>query len=163
VFVLQATFHLDHGSPVEWGASLTQGSWQGKSANMSNTAEVRLFDLPAFIADIVQPMMRQDQYERVPEQHPPVGMKLDVEGEEYALLPALITNGALCDLSMAYIELHPPYMKTPDGMLTGMNATDVEDVFARIRKANPRCNVNYTHLDDESYLHADTEVPLPSE
>lgn len=160
----KATFHLDHGSPVEWGASLSQGSWQGKSTNTSNTADVSLFDLPAFLADIVRPLVREHDYRPVTmtKQRPPVGMKLDVEGEEYALLPALVTSGALCDLSMAYIELHPPTMKTPDGMLAGMNATDVEDVFAKMRRANPRCNVNYSHLDDESYLHADTEVPLPS-
>jgi hypothetical protein len=160
--LLQATLHQDHGSPVEWGASLARGAWQKNSNATANEAEVSLFDLPAFVADIVRPMLAQDQYERpfLEGRRPPSGMKMDIEGEEYALLPSLITNGGLCDLSMIYVELHGPTFRTPEGMLVDMDAAAMEDAFAKMRKANPKCTVNYTHLDDETYLHADTQVPL---
>jgi hypothetical protein len=144
---------------------LAQGVWQINSSSSPNEAVVSLFDLPAFVADIVRPMLRQDQYERASlnGRRPPSGMKMDVEGEEYALLPSLITNGGLCDLSMIFMELHRPEMTTPDGLLVNITAAEMEDAFAKMRKANPRCTVDYTHLDDESYLHADTEVPLPTD
>lgn len=165
VACLQASFHLDVNSPVQWGASLAQGPWQLNSNKTNTKVVVSLLDLPAFVADVVRPMLVQDQYDNpLPQgRRPPSGMKLDVEGEEYALLPSLITNGGLCDLSMIYIELHGPGMRTPDGMLTNLTTAEMEGAFAQLRAANPRCTVHYTHLDDETYLHADTELPLPSD
>lgn len=154
----RVAFHLDHGSPVEWGASLAAGSWQGRSNTTSNEATVWTLDLPAFFADVVRPLVTQSQRERGI--HVPVGMKMDVEGEEYALLPGLITNGGLCDLSMIYLEPHREEFKSEAGKAVGMNIPAMEQAFAQMRKANSKCTVKYTHLDDESYLHADTEVPL---
>lgn len=155
-----ATFHLDHGSPVEWGASLSSGAWQGRSKQVANEATVSLFDLPSFMVDIVRPIVTQE--ERDNSHKPPIGMKLDVEGEEYAILPSIITNGALCDLSMIYMEVHPPHMKSKAGKAVQVDIPEMERVFHAMRAANHRCNVTYTHLDDESYLHADTQVPLPN-
>lgn len=155
----KVTFHLDHGSPVEWGASLAAGSWQGRSNTTSNDAAVWTLDLPAFVADVVRPLVAQQQRER--EVRVPVGMKLDVEGEEYALLPGLITNGGLCDLAMIYLEPHREDFRSAAGKAVELNIPAMEQAFSKMRRANPRCAVKYTHLDDESYLHADTEVPLP--
>jgi hypothetical protein len=154
-----ATFHLDHGSPVEWGASLSFGTWQGHSNETTNEATVTLLDLPGFLADIVRTIITQEVREFG--RKPPTAMKLDVEGEEYALLPSMITNGALCDLSMIYMEVHPPKFKSDAGKAVNMDIPEMERVFDAMRKANPRCNLTYSHLDDETYMHADREVPLP--
>jgi hypothetical protein len=154
-----ATFHFDRGSPVQWGASLAAGSWQISDTSRPNSATVELFDLPAFVADIVRPLVAQVHQETGT--RPPVGMKLDVEGEEYALLPGLITSGALCDLDMIYLEEHKEEFRSEAGVAVNMTIAAMEEAFMHMRKANPRCNIRYTHLDDETYLHANTEVPLP--
>lgn len=88
-------------------------------------------------------------------------MKLYVEGEEYTLLPGLITSGGLCDLNMIYLETHRLEFRTDAGRAVNMSISELEDVFGNMRRANPRCTVVYLHLDDKSYLHADTEIPLP--
>jgi hypothetical protein len=44
-----ATFYWDQDSPVEWGASLTQGDWQKNHDGENKTvvkAQVQLLDLP---------------------------------------------------------------------------------------------------------------------
>ena len=151
--------HQDHGSPVEWGASLAAGAWQKHSDKVPNEAVVSTMDVPAFVADIVRPLVKQIQREIVV--RPPIGMKIDAEGAEYALLPALITNGGLCDLNMIYLEPHGVLMRDASAVAVNMTIAAMEKAFDSMRKANPRCTVNYTHLDDESYLYADTQVPLP--
>jgi hypothetical protein len=155
----QLSFYLDHGSPVEWGASLASGDWQGKSSEQSeNEALVWSWHFPVFLAEVVRPMLMQDQ-QRIG-RRPPTGLKLDVEGEEYALLPSLIISGALCDLSMAYVETHELKFRSDAGTAVNMTINEIEDVFKRMRRAHAACEVNYTHLDDETYLHADKEIPL---
>jgi hypothetical protein len=55
-----ATFYTDAGSPVEWGASLTQGDWQRHSNGSTGATEVQLLDLPAFMMDVVRPILQQE-------------------------------------------------------------------------------------------------------
>lgn len=156
----QATFHQDPGLTHELGASLASGTWQRQTQQQDTEVTVPLFDLPAFMSDVVRPMLLQEQWRSG--RKPPVGMKMDVEGEEYALLPALITNGVLCDLSMIYLEPHKKNFRTDAGKAVGMLLPAIEKTFEQMRRANHRCaGLNYTHLDDETYLHADTQVPLP--
>jgi hypothetical protein len=78
---------------------------------------------------------------------------------EYALLPALITNGGHCNLSMTYIEVQPPTFRTAQDLLVDLHTAAMENVFAQMRKASPKCTVKLTKLDDETYLHANTDVP----
>lgn len=153
-----ATFYMDPGSPVEWGASLASGPWQNKPANTTNNVTVWTLNLPAFVANVVRPMVVQDQADSG--KRPPTGMKMDVEGEEQALLPALITNGALCDLSMIALEPHPDG-RSETGKAVQMTLASIEDAFAKMRRVNSECKVQYTHMDDETYLHVDKDVPLP--
>jgi hypothetical protein len=89
-------------------------------------------------------------------------MKLDVEGEEYTLFPALMLTGGLCQLSMLFLEAHPWWrFGNTTGAVVNMKMSDMQDVFDRLRKANPYCNVEVLPLDDESYLDGD-KVPLPT-
>jgi hypothetical protein len=37
----------------------------------------------------------------------------------------------------------------------------MESMFLKLRKTNSRCQVQFVHQDDETYLYADSEVPLP--
>ncbi|WIA44390.1 hypothetical protein OEZ86_007159 [Tetradesmus obliquus] len=154
-----ASFFLDHSSdqqsdvanPTEWAASLQQGTWhQGQ-------ATVPLLDLPSFVMDVVRPILQQEQHSTG--RRPPVVMKLDVEGEEYALLPGLMLSGGLCELDMLFMEQHDPKMRSADGIK--MKLKDMEKLFARLRSARPGCKVNITDLDDESYVNGRL-VPLPT-
>ena len=153
-----ATFEQDPGNEAfqEWGAKLASTA---HAAQASTDVTVPLFDLPAFISDVIRPIMQQHKWSTG--SRLPVGMKIDVEGEEYALLPALITSGGLCEMEMVYIELHKKSFRTEAGKAVGMLLPAIEKNFQKMRVANPRCTVNYTHVDDETYLHADVEVPLP--
>lgn len=155
----KVTLHQDHGSPVEWGASLAAGGWQQNTANASNEAVITSLDLPAFMTRILRPLVMQIELETG--KRPPVGMKMDVEGEEYALLPALITSGGLCDLTMIYLEPHRMEFRDADGKAVNMTIPAIDQAFSNMRKANPWCTVQYSHLDDETYYNAARDMPLP--
>jgi hypothetical protein len=152
----KATFHMDHGSPSEWGASLSQGAWQRHDSDTTNEATVDLLDVAGFVAEVVRSVaadIRHATGARLP-----IAMKLDVEGEEYAILPAMVVTGTLCDLRMVFMEPHAAKFRRKD--YTGMTLEKMERIFAAFRNAAPSCKVEYTHLDDETYLHGD-KVPLP--
>lgn len=70
---------------------------------------------------MVQPLVNeiQDRTGR----RPPVGMKMDIEGEEYALPPSMIVSDALCDLILLYIEPHQVELRTKDYTNTNIMAT----------------------------------------
>ncbi|KAF6252404.1 hypothetical protein COO60DRAFT_1553391 [Scenedesmus sp. NREL 46B-D3] len=55
-----ASFFLDPGSPVEWGASLTSSSGQPNN-NGTLKANVALLDLPAFVVDVLRPILKHEQ------------------------------------------------------------------------------------------------------
>lgn len=152
----KAIFHLDNKSPAEWGASLAKGAWQQNGNASSTEVEVQLFPLPRFVAEVVRPIVMQ--IEQVTGKRPPVVMKLDVEGAEYSLLPAMMLNGALCDLDVLFLEVHPERMRVDEGVK--LTVPHMKDLFSQMRKAQPQCTVNIMDLDDESYLHGD-KIPLP--
>lgn len=54
-----ASFFLDPNSPVEWGASLKSGIWQPKN-NGTIKADVDLLNLPAWVVDVVRPILQQE-------------------------------------------------------------------------------------------------------
>lgn len=90
---------------------------------------------------------------------PPVVMKLDVEGEEYALFPALMLSGGLCDISVLFLEAHGEAFRSADGV--NMTMQQMEESFARMRKANPHCRVQVQNLDDESF-YGGKAIPFPA-
>jgi hypothetical protein len=75
---------------------------------------------------------------------------MDVEGEEEALIPAMITNGALCDLSTIVMERHP-HGRSKAGKAVGLRVRKMEGMFSKLQKANSRCHVQFVHQDDETY------------
>uniref|UniRef100_A0A383WDS8 Uncharacterized protein n=1 Tax=Tetradesmus obliquus TaxID=3088 RepID=A0A383WDS8_TETOB len=137
-----ASFFLDADSPVEWGASLTHGKWQ-KNSKVKAKVRVQLLDLLAIMTEVVRPILHQEFAATAV-------MKLDVEGEEYALFPGLLLSGGLCDLNVLFLEPHREEFRGEGGVK--MQISEMEEVFAKMRKANPHCTVKVTDLDDESYL-----------
>lgn len=153
----RASFFLDPNSPVEWGASLTSGAWQTNN-NGSVKADVELLNLPSFIADVVRPILKQELH--TAGVLPPVAMKLDVEGEEYSLVPGLMLSGGLCDLSTVFLEVHPAQHVRNNSGAPAMTMPEMQAAFAKLRAASPQCRVEISNLDDESYLDG-KEIPLP--
>jgi hypothetical protein len=151
-----ARFEQDSAGPQEWAARLAA---PGKTKGRDHILEVPLLDLPAFVSEVVHPLALESRWRTG--QRLPLGMKIDIEGEEYAMLPALITSGGLCEMDMVYIETHPRSFATETGKVVGLKIPAIEKSFEQMRRANPRCSVQYMHLDDETYLYADTQVPLP--
>ena len=88
---------------------------------------------------------------------PRVLMKLDIEGSEYEVLPALMESGALCHIDTIFLEWHPR-VATPEavaatepvkawlaGTASGMDGT---------------CKApSISTVDDESYLHDEQPAP----
>jgi hypothetical protein len=86
-------------------------------------------------------------------------MKLDVEGEEYALFPALMLSGGLCDISILFLEVHREAFRSAEGV--DMTMQEMQQAFAKMRKANPQCRVEVQDLDDESFLDGKA-IPFPA-
>jgi hypothetical protein len=86
-------------------------------------------------------------------------MKLDVEGEEYALFPGLMLSGGLCDISVLFLEVHHEAFRSADG--ANMTMQQMEEDFAKMRKANLDCRVEVQNLDDESFLDGKA-IPFPA-
>jgi hypothetical protein len=153
----RATLHTDPGNPVEWGASLTLTPGRDPRVTRHHVANVSLLDLPRLLAGVVLPLAHATELgtgRRVP-----LLMKLDVEGAEYAQLPALMLNGALCRLDAVYYESHDASMASADG-LKNTSVPALLGLFDMLRRAAPACKVQLLQLDDESYLHGD-RVPFP--
>jgi hypothetical protein len=84
-------------------------------------------------------------------------MKMDVDGEEYALFPVLMLSGGLCDFNMLFMEVHRSEFRGADGVK--FNISYIGQIFAEVRRPYPYCRVKVTDLDDESYL-AGKSIPL---
>ena len=90
-------------------------------------------------------------------------MKMDIESQEYSVLPDIITSGALCTtVDFAFGELHKWENVTLRSNVTvSMEAAvDAGRKFLFTLKNAANCKTVFKELDDESYLR-DRE-PLPS-
>lgn len=147
----QASFFTDPGSSKdkhEWAASLATRS--------TPKIKVQLVDLQNFILDVVVPVARLEK-ERTGKT-PPIVMKLDIEGAEYTVLPALIVSGALCHIDLIFAEWHD-HMR---GVIPGsanLTKGEIIHAFESMQATNPTCKLMFSDLDDESYVDG-TSIPL---
>lgn len=149
------SFYTDARSPQdkhEWAASLA--AWHRNESGPTIT--VQLVDLQNFMMDFVIPLVtaqRARSGKRVP-----IVMKMDIEGAEFSVLPAMIVSGALCQIDLIYIEWHE-YLRgrMPDKF--NMTRDAMLEAFEAMRRMHPRCNVAFSALDDETYVDG-TAVPL---
>jgi hypothetical protein len=86
-------------------------------------------------------------------------MKMDMEGEENALFPALMLSGSLCDISVLFLEVHLKTFRSAEGV--DMTMPEMQLAFAKMRKANPQCRVEVGDMDDEPYLDGKA-IPFPT-
>ena len=86
---------------------------------------------------------------------PPRGkivMKLDIEGAEIRLLPHLIKRNAACSVDAMFLEWHR--VASASARAVKQTATEV--------LASPRCNVEVSSVDDETFMYDGKPLPNSS-
>ncbi|KAG5186974.1 hypothetical protein JKP88DRAFT_288469 [Tribonema minus] len=126
------------------------------------TYTVQGIDLPRFVSSVIGHMQQHARRSQDVKYEPEAAataarfvMKMDIEGAEWTVMPALLASGALCQLDLVFIEYHPgadAFGETPVG-------TAVREMLPSIVEAYPRCRASILELDDESY--DGTGLPLP--
>lgn len=104
---------------------------------------------------------------------PPIlGMKMDIEGFEYIVLPDMIHTGVACNFDFIFGEFHSKFFPITQFRLdendfhrieldTKRKADQYAGALQTIMHASRNCGVNWRYADDESYLHDDTPLPVP--
>ena len=113
---------------------------------------------------------------------PVVGMKMDIEGFEYVVLPDLIHSGAICNVDFAYGEFHPKlapirqFRKNIDNnteksssnttqkdhrvsLETRQEAKQYAHGLVQLMHASRNCDIRWDTIDDESYVHDGQPLP----
>lgn len=94
--------------------------------------------------------------------------KMDIEGEEYNLLPALISSGYVCLINTLTVEFHlSRSSRFQDGFIKNFKRHEIAEFQKNLKnytsKYNPNgCKTEFIKLDDELY-HSDNllQNPLP--
>lgn len=155
----EATFFRDFSRDNEWGATLFQGSLS-KDTNVREAAvKVHVVDLVDFLDRVVRRVVAAEEARSG--RRPPVLMKVDAEGAEYAVVPALLTSGMLCDVDGVFVEWHKRARGTPkEGTFAG-DEKRFKQLLAQMVPLPSRCHMNLMDLDDESYGDEIVNMPLP--
>ncbi|KAJ1623655.1 hypothetical protein T492DRAFT_1053544 [Pavlovales sp. CCMP2436] len=132
-----------------WASSITHATL----STMNETFTVATLNLASFLEKVIADRVMPSGLEIGK-----VVMKLDVEGEEYKIIPHLIETRALCVIDVIFIEWHARYVRQ-----SSMNLPVVKaqlDAFLN-RTTNPSCKTQVVNLDDESYGRARENPGLP--
>lgn len=132
------------------------------------TVTTEVIDFVEFLR--VHVLERQIPLQRKGQQQGKVIIKMDIEGEEYNLLPHLITSGVLCQsTNLLLIEWH---IRNSRWFLKGILPLPIEkDRVVSFQKSmhmllsltSPVCKTEMRKIDDESFSHDSLESnPLPA-
>jgi Methyltransferase FkbM domain len=95
---------------------------------------------------------------------PIIGMKMDIEGSEYIVLPDMILSGTYCHLDFLFGETHPKFApfnftghRVP--LNTIEDARKLQESLFLTMKSSRNCPTKFFYLDDESYLHDGQPLP----
>jgi hypothetical protein len=86
-------------------------------------------------------------------------MKMDIEGAEYTVFPAIAISGALCHINLIFLEWHKESFRLNMPEHVDMNKKQLLDAFDKFRVTYPSCLVDISAVDDESYVDG-TRIPL---
>jgi hypothetical protein len=147
-------------------ADLSDKRLQQVASRTGTTVDTHTID---FVEFLQKHIMERKLPEGVSSTQSRVMIKMDIEGEEYSLLPALVSSGVLCrTVDVLLVEWH---VRNSRWFLKGVLPLpiDREKVLAFQRSvkllltlSKPACRTDMRKLDDESYM-GDTLVshPLP--
>jgi FkbM family methyltransferase len=142
-------YHQDDVAKNEWGFTT------GVSADFTtqNPETIKAFSLPTFIE--LQVMKRMIPEKLLPDDKPAaVIMKMDIEGAEYEVLPALLASGAWCAIHTITCEFHPRSVPTIDYAAREYIKESVFNTTAFFQKHV--CPTVFSSLDSEQYYNDTT-------
>ncbi|OEU17911.1 hypothetical protein FRACYDRAFT_159636, partial [Fragilariopsis cylindrus CCMP1102] len=97
---------------------------------------------------------------------PPIlGMKMDIEGSEYIVLPDLIHSNTLCQFQFIFGEFHFWFAPIQHSVGHRVSLDTVKELMEyewaiiKIIESSRNCLIRWITSDDESYLH--DGIPLP--
>jgi hypothetical protein len=98
---------------------------------------------------------------------PPIlGMKMDIEGSEYIVLPDLIHSNTVCQFQFIFGEFHLWFAPIQHSvghrvsLKTVKELMEYEWAIIKIIESSRNCLIRWITSDDESYLH--DGIPLPT-
>ena len=159
-------YESDHN---DWGFSMV------KRSDQAIPIQVPVIDLVDWIHEnIAQRELPEIVYGNYTK--PKVVMKLDIEGAEYAVLPALLFSGIMCHvIDFAFGEMHPHdayrMQRNPANPEEGRGAIKFENadegrlwynwVISKAYDSQPlkNCPGRWKPLDDEAYVKDTTPLP----
>jgi FkbM family methyltransferase len=154
-----ATFYRDTKSAKrhdEWGASLSSFNKRRKNDTIV-VQNVQLVNLSEFVNSVVYPILLQEKERNG--KFPKVFMKLDIEGAEYEVFPAMAVSGGLCLMDLIFIEWHGEGARRKLPGHVDMKTSELISSFNKLKATYPNCKVEIAPLDDESYVDG-TQIPL---
>lgn len=137
------TFYIDEGQGKfggkdhnNWGSSMFQWNKKGMRSEVSG-----MLDIVAFIQREVLQRAGQAPSSKV-------FVKMDVEGAEYEIIPAMLERDVFCEIDAIVAEFHPYFVK--GAMLKKHYLNFLDNEIAK----RPGCKIKVLSLDDESYVNA---------
>lgn len=154
-------FHQGDGRSNEWGFSVKSNKHPRPRSTVGEE-KVELI--------VLSKWLEHEIFEReVPavsslSKKPIVGMKVDIEGSEFVVLPDLVTSGVFCKLDFVFGEFHPwlapmNFSRQEVSLQNSSDAIHLFEAFDLVVRSARNCKTDFIQQDDEEYLH-DT-VPLP--
>jgi hypothetical protein len=154
-----ATFYRDLDSNEtshEWGATLAVLS-RDKIKKSKTRTTVQLVNLPAVFESLVLPIIAEEE-ERTGKALK-ILMKMDIEGAEYTVFPALALSGGLCRIDRIFLEWHSELHRLRIPGHIKMKRDEMLLAFENFKSTFPSCKVSISDLDDETYLDG-TSIPF---
>mmetsp|Transcript_7101 Transcript_7101/g.8194 ORF Transcript_7101/g.8194 Transcript_7101/m.8194 type:complete len:355 (+) Transcript_7101:310-1374(+) len=133
------SFHLDEASETGYGSSIygdkvvnvvqkdAKGKVQKHKATLGKKVTVRSLNFAKILEEIPQ------------EPKPYIVVKMDIEGAEYKVLPALLTSGQICKIDYLIIEWHSHKL--------GSYLPENVDANLEWLLSEPPCSVEISHDD----------------
>jgi hypothetical protein len=170
VSTLDTKFQLSKpNSETQMGASLEKKSPASAS---SSSVTVQVINFLTFLRKILDPK-KKDKSKKKEQEHRGVLCKMDIEGEEYNLLPALISSGLICLIDTITVEYHLGRSSSfRSGFLASYERAQLAEFQSNVSKyislyrppqsKSTSCDTAVMRADDELY-HDDNLLtnPLP--
>jgi hypothetical protein len=163
------TFYHNHDEKnEEWGFSDHDLKGGGKAGEEVVVPKIRLAN---WLMEEVYHRQLPDKVYGIYDKGPRVVMKMDIESQEYAVLPDVMFSGSLCKtVHTIFGEYHPWAIEYDEDPRTGRGGLSIPrgegpgkiKDFVSFFHSFKDCELNtkFVELDDESYLH--DGVPFPN-
>jgi hypothetical protein len=127
-------------------------SRDGQNAIINHT--VPIIDFDRFLRDIILARKLPDTADLPAGALPPaVVMKMDSEGEEYAIFSKTVDSGVLCKtVDRVLVEWHPPFNGHPPPVKSPVE-------FGPLLRETENCRTHFNNEDDEKYYQDGKPLP----